>query len=104
MADLSTLFTGIRFENPFLLASAPPTESELDHAIGPNVIRGLLDGMTAFLERRADRGWTRLEDFRGLRRGFVVPHSQIARPNAAANHGGYQDEEAEGYAVEAPVG
>ena len=28
MADLSTVFTGIRFENPFLLASAPPTESE----------------------------------------------------------------------------
>jgi len=28
MADLSTTFTGIRFENPFLLASAPPTESD----------------------------------------------------------------------------
>jgi dihydroorotate dehydrogenase len=28
MADLSTLFTGIRFKNPFMLASAPPTESE----------------------------------------------------------------------------
>ncbi len=28
MADLSTVFTGIRFPNPFLLASAPPTESE----------------------------------------------------------------------------
>jgi dihydropyrimidine dehydrogenase (NAD+) subunit PreA len=27
-ADLSTVFTGIRFENPFLLSSAPPTESE----------------------------------------------------------------------------
>src|ERR671910_2128655 len=26
--DLSVDFTGIRFENPFLLASAPPTESE----------------------------------------------------------------------------
>jgi dihydropyrimidine dehydrogenase (NAD+) subunit PreA len=26
--DLSTVFTGIRFENPFLLSSAPPTESE----------------------------------------------------------------------------
>ncbi len=26
--DLSVTFTGIRFENPFLLASAPPTESE----------------------------------------------------------------------------
>src|SRR6059036_274442 len=28
MADLSTMFTGIRFENPFLLSSAPPTESD----------------------------------------------------------------------------
>jgi dihydroorotate dehydrogenase len=28
VADLSTVFTGIQFENPFLLASAPPTESE----------------------------------------------------------------------------
>ena len=27
-ADLSVLFTGIRFQNPFLLSSAPPTESE----------------------------------------------------------------------------
>ena len=27
-ADLSVTFTGVRFENPFLLASAPPTESE----------------------------------------------------------------------------
>ena len=26
--DLSTVFTGLRFDNPFLLASAPPTESE----------------------------------------------------------------------------
>ncbi|HYK42886.1 MAG TPA: NAD-dependent dihydropyrimidine dehydrogenase subunit PreA [Thermoanaerobaculia bacterium] len=28
MADVSVTFTGIRFENPFLLSSAPPTESE----------------------------------------------------------------------------
>src|SRR5438067_3999142 len=28
VADLSTTFTGIRFENPFMLASAPPTESD----------------------------------------------------------------------------
>src|SRR3954453_279269 len=26
--DLSTTFTGVRFTNPFLLSSAPPTESE----------------------------------------------------------------------------
>jgi dihydropyrimidine dehydrogenase (NAD+) subunit PreA len=28
MSDLSTTFTGLRFANPFLLSSAPPTESE----------------------------------------------------------------------------
>src|SRR5687768_16789285 len=28
MADLSVTFTGIKFENPFLLSSAPPTESD----------------------------------------------------------------------------
>ena len=28
MADRSVTFTGIRFDNPFLLSSAPPTESE----------------------------------------------------------------------------
>lgn len=38
MADLSTTFTGIRFENPFLLASAPPTESE------SNIIRAFEAG------------------------------------------------------------
>ena len=27
-ADLSTVFTGLRFRNPFMLASAPPTESD----------------------------------------------------------------------------
>jgi len=27
-ADLSTTFTGLKFQNPFLLSSAPPTESE----------------------------------------------------------------------------
>jgi dihydroorotate dehydrogenase len=28
MPDLSTVFTGLKFENPFLLSSAPPTESD----------------------------------------------------------------------------
>lgn len=76
------------------------TAAMLDHAIGPNVIRDLTRGMGEFLERNAHRGWTSLADFRGLRRGHVVPHSQIARPDAADYHGGYE-EEAEGYAAEA---
>ncbi len=75
------------------------TAAMLDHAIGPNVIRGLVTGMTEFLDRNAERGWTSLADFRGLRRGRVVPHSQIGRPDASDYHGGYEDE-AEGYAVE----
>jgi dihydroorotate dehydrogenase len=75
------------------------TAAMLDHAIGPNVIRELTSGMTEFLERHADRGWTSLADFRGLRRGHVVPHSQIGRPERSDYHGGY-DEEAEGYTLE----
>jgi dihydropyrimidine dehydrogenase (NAD+) subunit PreA len=66
------------------------TAAMLDHAIGPNVIRGLIDGMTAFLERNADRGWTSLAGFRGFRRGFVVPNSQIGRPVSAGYRGGYE--------------
>ena len=27
----ASTFTGIKFENPFLLSSAPPTESETQH-------------------------------------------------------------------------
>src|SRR5438046_526145 len=56
------------------------TAAMLDHAIGPNIIKGLLAGMTAFLERNAERGWKSLADFRGLRRESIVPHSQIKRP------------------------
>jgi dihydroorotate dehydrogenase len=75
------------------------TAAMLDHAIGPNVIAALTQGRSEFLEREADRGWTSLADFRGPRRGRVVPHSQIGRPDDAGYHGGYEDE-AEGDAVE----
>ena len=75
------------------------TAAMLDHAIGPNVIKALTTGMTEFLERTADRGWTSLADFRGQRRGRVVPHSQIGRPDSADYHGGY-DQDEEGYARE----
>ena len=73
------------------------TAAMLDHAVGPNVIKQLLAGMTEFLERNANRGWKSLADFRGLRRNAIVPHSQIKRPDTVDYHGGY-DEEAEGYA------
>ncbi len=80
------------------------TAAMLDQAIGPNVIKKLISGMSEFLERNAHRGWSRLEDFRGLKRNAVVAHSQIKRPDEREYHGGYQ-EEAEGYATpEKPVG
>ncbi len=53
------------------------TAAMLDQAIGPNVIKGLIAGMTEFMERRR---FARLEDFRGMRRDRVVAHSQINRP------------------------
>jgi dihydroorotate dehydrogenase len=68
------------------------TAAMLDHAIGPNVIKALTSGMTGFLERNAERGWTSLADFRGLRRGNIVAHSRIGRPDAAEYHGGYEED------------
>lgn len=59
------------------------TAAMLDHAIGPNVIRSLIDGMTEFFDRNADRGWGSLPDVRGVLRDRVVPHAEIARPDAA---------------------
>jgi dihydroorotate dehydrogenase len=65
------------------------TAAMLDHAVGPNVIKALLRDMTAFLERHADKGWSGLADFRGLRCGRVVAHAQIRRPDETAYHGGH---------------
>jgi dihydropyrimidine dehydrogenase (NAD+) subunit PreA len=79
------------------------TAAMLDHAIGPNVIRDLTAGMSAFLERNAERGWRSLADFRGLRRGNVVRHSQIARP-AAAHYLGADAEEMERGLAEVAAG
>ncbi len=77
------------------------TAAMLDHAIGPNVIKGLIAGMTEFMEKR---GYLSLEDFRGIRRDRVVSHSQIKRPEQLEYHGGYEAEEHEGYArPEEPV-
>lgn len=73
------------------------TAAMLDHAIGPNVVRTLIEGMEAFLERNADRGWKNLEDFRGLMRDRIVSHSEIRRPDGRDYHGGYDQE---GYAAQ----
>ena len=78
------------------------TAAMLDHAIGPNVIKALNAGLSHFLETSAHRGWTRLDDFIGLRRTSVVAQSQIRRPDEKEYHGGH--EAAEGYALpEEPV-
>jgi len=68
--DLSVSFTGIRFENPFMLASAPPTESETNilHAfeagwggvvtktIGMHPVVNVAGPKTKFLRYYADEG------------------------------------------------
>jgi dihydropyrimidine dehydrogenase (NAD+) subunit PreA len=70
------------------------TAAMLDSAIGPNVIKGLLAGMTEFQD---NRGFASLEDYRGMRRERIVPHAQIKRPDTSEYHGGYTEEH-EGYA------
>jgi dihydroorotate dehydrogenase len=62
------------------------TAAMLDHAIGPNIIKNLTDGMRAFMDKH---GYAALDDFRGIRRDRVVAHSQIRRPDEKAYHGGY---------------
>jgi dihydroorotate dehydrogenase len=69
------------------------TAAMLDSAVGPNVIKRLKADMAATMERR---GWTSLDDFRGLLRDHVVAHSKIRRPDADSYHGGY---DTEGYAT-----
>ncbi len=75
------------------------TAAMLDRAVGPNVIRGLLQDMRAFLEKNAGRGWKSLEDFRGIRRDRVVAQSEIARPTESDYYGGR--DVPEGYAAPA---
>jgi hypothetical protein len=66
------------------------TAAMLDHAIGPNVIKHLIAGLGEFLERHADKGWTALEDFRGLRRDRIVSHAEIKRPDSKEYFGGHE--------------
>jgi len=44
----------------------------LDHAIGPTVVKTLNQGLTGFLEKNADKGFRRLDDFIGIRRDRVA--------------------------------
>ena len=72
------------------------TAAMLDHAIGPNVIRELNQGLDRFVQQHADKGWKRVDDFVGLRRDRVVLQSRIRRPDEKEYHGGH--EAGEGYA------
>jgi dihydroorotate dehydrogenase len=74
------------------------TAAMLDHAVGPNVIKDLNTGLTRFLERNGDKGWTGVSDVVGLRRDRVVAQSQIRRPDEKEYHGGR--ETPEGYAAD----
>ncbi len=78
------------------------TSAMLDHAIGPNVIRGLNAGLETFLDKHAEQGWKSVSDFVGIRRDRVVAQSRIRRPDEKTYHGGH--ETAEGYAVPEEVG
>ncbi|HKG90961.1 MAG TPA: hypothetical protein VKA84_03645 [Gemmatimonadaceae bacterium] len=73
------------------------TAAMLDQAVGPHVIQRLNAGLDQFLEQNADKGWTSVEDFRGLRRDRVKLQSEIRRPDASEYRGGYH-EPVEGYA------
>jgi len=71
------------------------TAAMLDHAVGPNVIRELRQGLVRFLDKNAAKGWTGVSDFVGLRRDRVVMQSKVRRPTEKDYRGGY---DAEGYA------
>jgi dihydropyrimidine dehydrogenase (NAD+) subunit PreA len=75
------------------------TAAMLDHAVGPNVIRELTEGLSRFLDAHADRGWTTVQDIVGLRRDRIVAQSKIRRPDEKDYRGGY---ESEGYASAEP--
>src|SRR6516164_3661992 len=79
------------------------TAAMLDHAIGPNVIRQLRDGLGRFLDEHADKGWTHVSDVVGLRRDRVVAQAKIRRPDERDYRGGYEHDayDAEGYAERA---
>jgi dihydroorotate dehydrogenase len=78
------------------------TAAMLDKAVGPNVIRRLIEDASAFFEKNAERGWRGFPDIVGLRRGRVVPHSQIKRPDDSDYQGGHEPQE--GYSEPAKEG
>ena len=61
-----------------------------------------MDSLALTSQDAGRRGWRGFADVVGLRRGRVVPHSQIKRPDAAGYQGGYESQE--GYAEPAKEG
>jgi dihydropyrimidine dehydrogenase (NAD+) subunit PreA len=64
--DLSVTFTGIRFENPFLLSSAPPTESET------NILRAFEAGWGGVVTKTI--GMHPVANVAGPKTGFLRVH------------------------------
>jgi len=64
-SDLSTTFTGVRFRNPFLLSSAPPTESEA------NILRAFEAGWGGVVTKTI--GLHPVVNVLGPRRSFCAP-------------------------------
>ena len=60
------------------------TAAMLDHAVGPNVIKDLNAGLARFLERNADKGWTRRQR---LRRPAPRPRGRAVADQAARREG-----------------
>ena len=87
------------------LATGAFTGSKLGVAILWAVVVGAAlkftvnEGLARFLETHADKGWSRLADFVGLRRDRVVSQSKIRRADEKDYRGGY---EREGYSEPAP--
>src|SRR5829696_8704337 len=82
MADRTTTFTGIHFENPFLLSSAPPTESEsnilrafeagwggvVTKTIGLHPVTNVLGAKAKFLRTSADDAYVSMKKRPGTAR------------------------------------
>jgi dihydropyrimidine dehydrogenase (NAD+) subunit PreA len=81
--DLSTVFTGLRFENPFLLSSAPPTESE------SNIVRAFEAGWGGVVTKTI--GLHPVVNVKGPKTNFLradadSPHLSMKKRPGAALH------------------
>jgi dihydroorotate dehydrogenase len=81
--DLSTVFTGIHFENPFLLSSAPPTESE------SNILRAFEAGWGGVVTKTI--GLHPVVNVKGPKTNFLradadSPHLSMKKRPGAALH------------------